>query len=588
MLNLHAMKVHTEEDISFFPGVKIDRKFGGWTVPWHCVSSLISDSKKRGYSFECDGWIGGEKPKKKGDKASILKTVKNNSLLKSNFRLYGYQEDGLSFSVEKKGSMLYHPAGSGKTLSSIVWSTFNKGSVIVITKAPLRLQFYDSFIRFTNIIPFVIVPTGTSKKRQLFNKIDDYLKFCDTNEQQPYIIAGYEGISDNLKLILSMNPDSVIFDESHKAKATSRNSVIQLRSDDYAGIAEVKAAGGFIKNDGVNVIGIVPKDNIAKNCEILAKSSRRRLLITATPDSNLVKDWWAQLDLIEPGSFGTFTDFAIRHCDARPGRFTRLTTNGASNQDELKERLSYLIHYVSPEETHKELPPVRFTSFYISKDEQTKLKKDEIKLLESGNIEDKFNIASVAKIDFCYEKIKEHVEAGDKVFVFTGRRNDCERITEKIGKSKNINVLSAHGGTNKNLIDEYKNKYINHDNIKNGGIVFVGTLDLLGTGVDGLQCTNAVFYMQLPYTPGLLEQSIKRFNRIGQTVSCIVYFMLAEGHIDERIVDILYEKKITKDTVMNSGLDEAIDSLIGIDENRDQLIKSILQKLDSSEGSTIP
>jgi hypothetical protein len=87
------MKVHTEEDISFFPGVKIDRKFGGWTVPWHCVSSLISDSKKRGYSFECDGWIGGEKPKKKGDKASILKTVKNNSLLKSNFRLYGYQND---------------------------------------------------------------------------------------------------------------------------------------------------------------------------------------------------------------------------------------------------------------------------------------------------------------------------------------------------------------------------------------------------------------------------------------------------------------------------------------------------------------
>jgi SNF2 family DNA or RNA helicase len=84
----------------------------------------------------------------------------------------------------------------------------------------------------------------------------------------------------------------------------------------------------------------------------------------------------------------------------------------------------------------------------------------------------------------------------------------------------------------------------------------------------------------LPYTPGQLTQWEGRFTRLGQDRPVCIYYVIAEGTVDEHVASILLDKIAKAEQVADGGsLDGASEALAGLDD-LDAIYDSILSKLD--------
>ena len=58
-----------------------------------------------------------------------------------------------------------------------------------------------------------------------------------------------------------------------------------------------------------------------------------------------------------------------------------------------------------------------------------------------------------------------------------------------------------------------------------------------------LQKANKIIYFSLPLSSELFEQSKKRIHRIGQKKSCFYYYLITEGSIEEKIYEVLGQRR---------------------------------------------
>jgi hypothetical protein len=496
-----------------------------------------------------------------------------------------YQREALAFTFRRPGAMLHHPTGSGKTVSAILWAVAGNGPTIIVTRASTRAQFAREVSRFTRYEAYAMKPHVEVRKRDRWQSLDAYLAWCEGDgAQSPWVVVGWESLSDHLPTLLTLGVTSLVLDESHKGKSSKRWEVLPIAEDDAGAIASVKARGGFIKpaQDGNGIVGILPRDNLATATATLSRGATRRLATTATPISDRIRDLWGQLDLLEPGAWGAFSVWARRYCDAKPGLYGGLDTSGISNPAELVERLSYVIHRVDHATTHAQLPAKRRESMYISAADQCDAGPGfsrEQKAAAAGAsamLELKLAEAASKKRKAVISRIAEHVESGHKVVVFTGRRRDCDDLAASIrGACRRATVWCGHGGHSQSERADIKADYIAHP----GGCVLVGTGEAWGTAIDGLQCTDAAFFVMLPWTPGQLTQWEGRFTRLGQDRPVCIYYCIAEGTVDEAVADTLINKLASAERVADGGsLDGASAALAGLDDP-DAIVASIFGKL---------
>ena len=94
--------------------------------------------------------------------------------------------------------------------------------------------------------------------------------------------------------------------------------------------------------------------------------------------------------------------------------------------------------------------------------------------------------------------------------------------------------------------------------------------------------TDAALFVMLPYDPGQLRQWEGRFTRRGQVRPVVIYYVIAEGTVDEHVAGILIDKLPAVATVAKDGeLAEAGDVLAGFDQmDRDDFARQVLNDLD--------
>ena len=524
--------------------------------------------------------------------------------------LTDFQVDALVKTGTWNATHLWHSTGAGKSLSGILWGLLKPGPIVIITRAASRLQFGREVERFTHLTPYVVRPTSnyTKKQREKMQTFDDYVKECEELERRAIIVLGWEVLTAYSQALCALQPGTVIFDESHRGKNSKRWEAISLpipNTKDPMELAkafsdqekEAKRRGGFIADpddpnskqyDGPDRgrAMIVPAQNTTSAASDLSKAACNVICTTATPIKDRVRDLWAQLDLAEPYGWGSKTVWMKRYCDAKPGKYGGLDTRGSSNLDELSERLQYVIHRVDYRDTHRHLPEKRRQSVYIAPEDQCRASAGFPKELKAASKRGPGAVLEVRLAESASRKrkavmglVSDHANCGHKLIIFTGRRRDVDGMGDALRKQafvkkKDIQVWSAHGGTDSSDRQQIVDDYMAHP----GPCILVGTGHAFGESLN-LQDTDAALFVQLPYTPGSLRQWEGRFTRLGQKRPVVIYYCIAEGSADERIADILISKmpavaKISQD----EELAEAKDVIGGLDDP-DALAESILSKL---------
>jgi hypothetical protein len=530
---------------------------------------------------------------------------------------------------------------SGKTLTGLVAGLSVSGPLIVVTRAASRLQFGREIERFTHLRPHVIRPEGERRglmtvngqtwidffaeqmprlgKATLVaeawaaakathgvlvtkgNSLTEYMKECFRLRRRAVLVVGWEALPFHLRALKSVEAGAVVFDELHQGKNSKRWNVVPIADpegeDDKEKLAylqrqmrEAKKEGGFIKETDEGRKMFLPVLNRASAAAELARCVLKRIGTTATPIKDRVRDLWSQLDVVEPNAWGAKTKWEDRHCDRKPGTYGGFDTKGSSRLPELKLRLEPIAHILNYEETHRHLPAKRRQSIYLAPEDQCRptggfaKERREAKgrgpshILECGLAE-----AASRKRPAIVGLVEDHVSSKHKVTLFTGRRRDCEALGKSIRASKiikkdEVTVWVAHGDDSQAVRDEILQEYMAHP----GPCVLVGTGPAFGESLN-IHDTDAAFFVMLPYTPGQLRQWEGRFSRLGQVRPVIIYYVIAEGTVDEHMAAILIDKLPAVVTVVeDSELGEAKGVLAGFDpdETEEEFAASVLSFID--------
>jgi len=282
--------------------------------------------------------------------------------------------------------------------------------------------------------------------------------------------------------------------------------------------------------------------------------------------------------------------YASKNCDMKPGVYGGMDDRGSSHVDELNQRLKGVAHILSYAETHMHLPPKRRQSVYIAPEEQTKPAagfsqqfREAQKRGPASVLEAKLQQAASGKRKAVLSMVEDHVSSKQKVVIFTGRRRDCDELGELLRKqsyirTNQVKVWAAHGDQSTQVRQAIVDDYMAHP----GPCVFVGTGDAFGESLN-IDDTDAAFFVMLPYTPGQLRQWEGRFHRASTKKPVIIYYVIAEGTIDEHVADILITKLPAVEAIAKDAeLGEASDVLAGFDPNEtpEQFAAAVLEGLD--------
>lgn len=641
----HACMVFKQEPHAFLealrliPGVKWRKK--RWEVPYNAVEVVANLMQQHGVEALAANWVS-----KPGGSTS-WEVIEAKLLAKGevypwvlNSFILPYQKDAVSFGWSKSGMHYWIPPGSGKTLIGILVSLSVSGLVIVVTRACSRIQYAREIERFVKTRAFVIRPASeptpvrvqgesyhqwrgrhkgnfdrTSLKKawqehkarygiDRVKGIEEYLEECKENKTRPFIVVGWESLSDNLQMLMSLYPSAVIYDELHRGKSVKRFEVIHLADlpDDPVKAAaivkeqerEARKKDGFIKEveEGLTTARkmFVPLPNTATSAAYLSRVTGKRVSSTATPIKDRVRDLWSQLDIIEPNSWGGSSAWRFRYAGMHPGVFGGMDDRGSSNLPELNLRLKNIAFRLSQKQTHAHLPPKRRQSIYISPSDQcrpsagfTKELREAKKRGATAVVECRLAEAASMKRTAVMELLEEHLAAGEKIVVFTGRRKDCDELgatVEKLQlvKKENIQVWAAHGDTPADVRQGIVDEYMAHP----GPCCLVGTGYAFGESLN-LDTSNAAFFVMLPYDAGSLKQWEGRFHRASTKQPVVIYYIVAEGTIDEHMVEILMSKipaieEVSQDDDM-AGVKGALTGE-NADETPEEFAASILAMLD--------
>lgn len=520
--------------------------------------------------------------------------------------LMPWQAAGLAamLAAPNGSGLLIHPAGSGKTIASIIWALSGIGRVIVVTKAAVKYQWAGEVKRISTVTPLILegeTPTALG---------------IDTQ----FVILSYEILPAWISTIeewcnwLQAKP-SVVFDESHKVSSKKRwTATLDVEKEDDGGVVQL-AEPGALNPDVAGSSPATPStsfdfpmlsegeaglpppkkepekpkvkftlnENIAAAAWRLSGVAGRRLLTTATPIRDRVRNLWAQLDLAHPYEWGNYWTWAKRYCAAAEGTFGGMDDSRSSHLEELRQRVEVVSHSVPHAIVNAGLPARRRSVVYlpIAAQVPSGMVNEVRKAAKSG---DPTALREVLMLEACARKrpwllgqLEGRVEGGHKVVVFTGRRKDADELMEKCRAKFTCPIFGGHGGHSAEERNVSKDRYM----ATPGPTILIGTTDAWGEGLN-LQDSDVLYQALLPFTPGQIIQAEGRVARLGQQRPVEVIYPVCEGTIDERIAGILLTKLPALEKVIDQGeVKSFARELSGVDDT--ELLAGLAAKITSRE-----
>lgn len=150
----------------------------------------------------------------------------------------------------------------------------------------------------------------------------------------------------------------------------------------------------------------------------------------------------------------------------------------------------------------------------------------------SWNVED---LANSSKAQRLLELVEQAKEEERKVIVFSFFLDTMKRAVELLGdRCMPIINGSVPPQKRQEIIDEFEKAPV--------GAVLPAQIQAGGTGLN-IQSASVVIILEPQFKPSIENQAISRAYRMGQARNVLVYRLLCENTIDEKITELLEEKQ---------------------------------------------
>lgn len=316
-----------------------------------------------------------------------------------------------------------------------------------------------------------------------------------------------------------------------------------------------------------------PGTKVAK--AIRSLDADRRVALTGTPVENHLVELWSIMQFLNPGLLGTVTDFRRQFA----------TPIEAHGDPEATERLSrittpfVLRRLKSDKSIIDDLPDkIESTTPCPLTPEQVSLYQSVVDdLLENAEANDGIArrglvlagitklkqvcnhpahflgdgsplLGRSGKLNRVEELVAEMLEVDDKALIFTQYTAWGDRLARHLSARFGTEALWLHGGLPRQRRQEMVDGFSEID----GPPLMLLSLKAGGTGLN-LTAANHVIHYDRWWNPAVEDQATDRAYRIGQRRSVQVHKLVSSGTIEEKIDQIIFNKRELAGRVVGAG-----------------------------------
>ena len=319
-----------------------------------------------------------------------------------------------------------------------------------------------------------------------------------------------------------------------------------------------------------------------KGVKHIAKKAKHIIPMSGTPAINRPAELYNSIKLVEPELFGSFQSYAQRYCDAYFNGYG-WEYKGGSNLEELYDILSNIMIRRKKEDVIEDLPEKRRT--FVSLDltnisDYNKAENDFIEWVRENKGKRAADRASSAEklvkvgtlrllavrgaLANSIQWIKNFLDDYDgKLVVFAVHKEIISALMEEFGDiAVKIDGSVPTGEVRQTIVEKFQND----KNIR----LFVGNIKAAGVGITLTASSNIVF-LELPWTPGELEQAEDRCHRMGQKNAVNIWYLLAENTIEMELAKMIDSKRNILSQVLDGQViseEDTLSSLLGLYEGK--------------------
>ena len=301
------------------------------------------------------------------------------------------------------------------------------------------------------------------------------------------------------------------------------------------------------------------------------------IAMSGTPVENRLADYWAIMEFVNPGLFGTLGSFISdyaqpiersRDADAvkrlrsvtAPFILRRLKTDKSVIADLPDKISSDRFCELTPEQAAMYQSFVSnglegVTETLSQMERSAMVLKLILRLKQICDAPELFSKdpkitgpSHSGKAEMLLDLLRELAESGQKAIVFTQFREMGELLVSWIGERLGTEPDFIHGGVSvkkrQEMVDRFQNDPENR--------VMVLSLKAAGTGLN-LTAASAVIHYDLWWNPAVEDQATDRAYRIGQNKNVMVYRFICAGTFEEKINEMINSKKEIAELTVQKG-----------------------------------
>ena len=318
----------------------------------------------------------------------------------------------------------------------------------------------------------------------------------------------------------------------------------------------------------------------AQSKAIKSIKSDVKIAMTGTPVENKLMEYWSIMDFTFKGYLGSKNSFTENY--AVPiERFQ----NREALKDFKKLTAPFILRRMKTDKSIiNDLPDkIEINEYCNLTDSQAALYEkvvDEMKIVMNNNKENKTNLfkknAAVLKLMIILKQICNHpsnylkkknsdislsgkaillmellqkiYDKKEKVLIFTQYKEMGDLLVDMINKKFMKEPLFLHGGLNV----KKRNEMVEAFQTNPESDTFILSLKAGGTGLN-LTKANNVIHFDLWWNPAVENQATDRAFRIGQKKNVLVHRFITKGTFEEKINEIINNKKDLADMSVNTG-----------------------------------